>query len=286
MKTMTISALALVLGTISAQATTYTDSIVDDKWAEAKMDITSVTVTNDSTNLYFEIVLGDTLAFVADPWARFGVGIDSIAGGSTTADAWNDKIIMSSGMDFWGGGWTAETTNSAGINIYDATLGGWPEWENGGDGSTWVYFWGPEMSNSISFGVNMSAIGLSGGDTFNFDVYTFWHDGSAEDALGLSTTMPDNPQYDSGTNVLSYTVEGAAGPVYGDPAEAFILRLEDNVVIQFLAESNVSYYVQSASTLWTTNWVNVSSLIVGDGTTESTTYPIDSDEQFYKVIQP
>ena len=52
---MTISALAIVLGTISAQATTYTDSIVDDKWAEAKMDITSVTVTNDSTNLYIHI---------------------------------------------------------------------------------------------------------------------------------------------------------------------------------------------------------------------------------------
>lgn len=286
MKKMTITVLALVLGTLSAQATTYTDSIGDDKWGNSLMDIISVEVTNDSTNIYFDIVLGDPATFAADPWARFGVGIDSVAGGSTTADAWNDKIIMSSGMDFWGGGWTAETTNSPGINIYSAALGGWPEWENDGEGSTWVYWWGAEVSNSISFGVDMTKLGLFNGDSFNFDIYTFWHDTSAADALGLPTPMPDTPQYDSGTNVLSYTIVGGAEPVYGDPAHAFISLAESNVVIEFLAESNVAYYVQSTSPLTDTNWVNVSSLIIGDGTTNSTSYPVDSDEKFYQVIQP
>jgi hypothetical protein len=274
--------LAVILGSISAQAIIYTDAIDE---APDEFDITQVEVTNDATNLYFMITLA-TVGLASDEWARFGFGIDSVTNGATTADAWNDKIIMSSGMDFWGGGWTVQGTNSSGLNVYDASLGGWPEWENGGDGSTWVYYWGPEFSsNTISFGVSLATLGLSAGDSFDFDVYTFWNDGYPSDALGLSGPILWE-QYDSGTNVVTYTVE-AVGPVYeyGDPATAFISLDGTDVVIDFLAESNVAYYVQSVTNL-PGGWSNISSLIVGDGTTNSTSYPVDSDEKYFKVIQP
>lgn len=206
MKYVTITAIIVMLGVLSAQADSYLDPVGDDKWGTASMDITQVELNNNTTDLQFTVTLGDGAAFAADAWAKIGFGIDSVAGGSTTADAWNDKIIMSSGMDFWGGGWT-DTGLGAGINVYNSALGGWPEWQYGGDGSTWAAYDDLTISgNDVSFSIPLASLNLSVGDTFDFDVYTFWNDGSAEDALGLATTMPDNWQYDSGSNLNSYTV--------------------------------------------------------------------------------
>lgn len=278
MKYFTLPVVAVMMGALSAQATIYTDAtndIADD--VDAFMDIAQVEVTNDSTNLSFVITFAAT-GMASNEYARFGIGIDSTTNGSPTADAWNDKIIMSSGMDFWGGGWTAQGTNTAGLNIYDASLGGWPEWLHGGDGSTWVYYWGPEFaSNTVSFGISLATLGLSVGDSFDFDIYTFWNDGYPSDALGVSSLIPW-VQYDSGVNVSTYTV---AAP----PTTVFIDVEGTDVVIEFLAYSNVSYYVQSANSL-TQTWANASSLILGDGTTNSSTYPATNSASFYRVTEP
>lgn len=281
MRKLTTTIFALFMAAVSAKAMVYMDAANDTP--TSSMDILQVEVTHDSANLDFVITLAST-GLETDEWARFALGIDSVVGGSTTADAWNDKIIMSSGMDFWGGGWTVSGTNSAGFNIYDAALDGWPEWENGGDGSTWVGFTNPVFSgNTISFSVPLVTLGLSAGDSFNFDIYTFWNDSSPSDALGISTLIP-SAQYDSGSNISTYTLEGGE-PIYGDPAEAIISIDGTNAVVEFLAENNVSYYMQSTSNL-TQSWSNVSALIVGDGTTNSTSYPASSPAQFFRVIQP
>lgn len=277
MSNMIITVLIAILGTISVQAAIYTDSTNDQD--NAAMDIAQVEVTNDALDVNFVITLEGT-GLSSDIWARFGVGIDSVAGGSTTADAWNDKIIMSSGMDFWGGGWPVNGTNSAGMNIYDAMLGGWPEWQFGGDGSTWVDFDEPVLTNNtISFSIPLATLGLSAGDSFDFDVYSFWNDSFPADALGLSTLVPW-AQYDSGTNVLSYTVTTEP-----QPATAYIDVAGTNVTIEFFALSNVSYYVQSTASL-TQSWANASSLILGDGTTNSSAYPATNSAAFYRVVQP
>jgi hypothetical protein len=214
MRNTTITAIIVMLGVLSAQAVTYTDSVGDDKWGNSSMDITQVEVTHDALDINFQITLGDGVAFAADDFARFGLGIDSVLGGATTADAWNDKIIMSSGMDYWSAGWT-DAGSGTGLNTYDASIDGWPEWENGGDGSTWVEWTAPVLSgNDITFSISRAALGVTGAtDSFDFDVYTFWNDGSAEDALGLSTTMPDNWQYDSVANVNTYVIPEPASIV-------------------------------------------------------------------------
>jgi len=272
--------VTMLLTAFCVQATIYTDATNDIPGdVDAFMDITQVDVTNDATNLNVVITFAAE-GMVSNEYARFGIGIDSTTNGSTTADAWNDKIIMSSGMDFWGGGWTVQGTNTAGLNVYDASLGDWPEWLHGGDGSTWVYYWGPEFSsNTVSFGISLATLGLSAGDTFDFDIYSFWNDGYPSDALGVSSLIPW-VQYDSGVNVSTYTVATIA-----PPTTVFIDVSGTNVTIDFLAYSNVSYYVQSTTSL-TQTWANASSLILGDGTTNSSAYPATNNAEFYRVVEP
>lgn len=196
-----------ILGGLSAQATVYTDPLGDTLTASGHyMDIASVEVTNDASTLFINVNVGDNLGFAADSFARLMIGFDTGAGGSSAANAWSDQITMP-GMDFFGGG------SGAGINFYSNALGGWPEWQNAGIGSTWVEFWNPTIdANGIQFGVSLATLGLGVGETVLFDVYTAWDNpGHAIDAAGLNngtstqsswTTLP----YDSGSNVLSYTV--------------------------------------------------------------------------------
>ena len=115
--------------------------------------------------------------------------------------------------------------------------------------------------------------------------------GSPASSLAAHAVAPDVmpamipwAQYDSGTNVVTYTVEGG-GPIYGDPVTAFISVADTNVVIDFLAESNVAYYVQSTVSFMQ-SWSNVSALIVGDGSTNTTTYPADKSVEYFRVVQP
>lgn len=199
--------LAFCTGT-SLHAVIYTDAVSDTVGGPGHyMDISSVEVTNDAQNLYFSVSTVDNAAFVADEFARFMIGIDSVVGGDSAANAWSELITMP-GMDFFGGGFTDSGSGSA-INFHSSALGAWPEWVSGDN--TWVaYSEAGADSTGVSFSVALSDLGLDVGDTFNFDVYTGWSTGYAMDAVGLNDgTLTQNDwasAYDSGGNVLSYTV--------------------------------------------------------------------------------
>jgi hypothetical protein len=61
--------------------------------------------------------------------------------------------------------------------------------------------------------LNLSALGLSEGSTFNFDVYTSSDGNSALDAAGSGTVLTwGNTPYDSSPYVLSYTVTAVPEP--------------------------------------------------------------------------
>jgi hypothetical protein len=192
----------------SLQAIIFTDAVTDTVGGSGHyMDISSVEVTNDAANLYFSLSTVDNATFVGDEFARFMVGIDSVAGGNSAANAWSNLITMP-GMDFFGGGFTDSGSGSA-INFHSSALGGWPEWQSGDN--TWVaYSEAVADPTGVTFSVPLSALGLAVGDTFNFDVYTGWSTGYAMDAVGLSDgTLTQNDwasAYDSGGDVLSYTV--------------------------------------------------------------------------------
>lgn len=214
MKTTLCMSLLGFWAATSMQAAIYADAVADTVGGAGHyMDIGSVEVTNDSLNLYFKLSTVDNATFVADTFARFMVGFDTGTGGDSAANAWSNLITMP-GMDFFGGGFTDSGSGSA-INFHSSALGAWPEWQSGDN--TWVaYSAAVGDSTGVSFSVPLAALGLSVGDSFNFDVYTGWSAGYAMDAVGLNDgTLTQNDwasAYDSGSNVLSYTVSAVPEP--------------------------------------------------------------------------
>jgi hypothetical protein len=67
--------------------------------------------------------------------------------------------------------------------------------------------------SSVTLSLNLSALSLSGGSTFNFDIYSTSIGNSVLDAAGSSTALTWNTNpYDSGANVLTYTVTAVPEP--------------------------------------------------------------------------
>lgn len=189
------------------------------------LDITSVDVNNTATALTFKINLaGDP---VTTDWGKYMIGIDSAAGGDPTGNGWGRPIGMSSGMDYF--------------------VAGWVDWGNGAEVRNWNgAAWGLQSTtstpnpdalsiskdtSSVTFTFDFAGLGLSAGSTFTFDVYTSGGgtDG-AIDALGnpAQTIANWGDPYNSGANVLSYTIqvvpEPAAGALLGLGSLIFIRR--------------------------------------------------------------
>jgi hypothetical protein len=152
------------------------------------LDIASVEVTNDATDLSFTFTLvGD---IVATDWGKYMVGID-IDGNDATGDpagnGWARPITMSpDGMDYWIGTWV-DSGNGAELRSWN--------------GASWqldeaTYNAPPDNDISISktqftakVTVPLANLGLGPGDMFWFDAYSSGGGGgdSAVDALSSST---------------------------------------------------------------------------------------------------
>lgn len=203
--TLTVLALAV----LPATATLYTDA-TGEIISSANIDIASVEITNNATDIFFNINLNGSIGSPND-WGNYMVGIDSVAGGDTTGNAWTRPISMSSGMDYWLGSWV-----------------------NGGGGSQlWSYSGSWAQQNTVgvtisslgfSFSQSLASLGLSAGNSFTFDVYTSGTgsgDGAIDAAGNDSQTIANWPDsYNSGANVLTYTVT----PI-PEPAAATLLAL-------------------------------------------------------------
>jgi len=162
---------------------------------------------------------------VATDWGKYMVGIDSKSGGDTAGNGWARPISMSSGMDYWLGGW-ADSGN--GLELRNWTGSAWnlqsATYNPNPDNITVA-----KTTNSITYTANFAGMGLAIGNTFQFDVYTSGGGGGdgAIDALGNpNQTVADwGNSYDSGSLVVSYTLvpEPAALALLGMGA-AMLLR--------------------------------------------------------------
>jgi len=186
----------------AVSASTYLDATGDSATVPS-LDITSIFVSNDATALSLHINLaGDPMA--AD-WGKYLIGFDTIAGGNTTGpDAWGNPITMSvGGMDYFIGSWLDFGTG--------ATVFGW-------SGTSWNLMSSTGIGvatslSSVTLSLNLSALGLSEGSMFNFDIYSTAIGNSVLDAAGSSTALTwNNNPYDSGVNVLTYTVTAVPEP--------------------------------------------------------------------------
>jgi hypothetical protein len=201
----TFCPLALVASLIPTitQEDTYIDGTGDSNTGHSSLDITSVVVNNDATTLSLQINLGGSPT--ANDRYKYLVGFDTVVGGNTTGpDAWGKPISMSTGgMDYFIGSWMNFGTG--------ADVRSW-------SGSSWDAVSGSGIAvatgaSSVTLSLNLSALGLSEGSTFNFDIYSSSDGNSALDAAGSGTVLTwGNTPYDSSPNVLSYTVTAVPEP--------------------------------------------------------------------------
>lgn len=185
-KLLTIAAL-LAIAAVPAQASvfsvTYQDSVNDlfpGVAGNGTLDIVSVEVSNDATDLYFKFTVNGDI--VATDWAKYMCIIDRAPGGDTTGNGWNRPIGMPSGADTWIGSWV---DGGNGMELYNYS-GGWPFPPNY---ATWLG--SPEIgisktTNTVTLRANLSTMGLSVGDLFLFDCFSSGGGGGdgAIDSLG------------------------------------------------------------------------------------------------------
>jgi len=205
---LSASFLVSTLVASPALSATYLDATGETIFGSF-LDISSVQVNNTATTLTFKInLMGDP---VATDWGKYMIGIDSIPGGDVAGDGWARPIRMSSGMDYWVGSWV-DSGNGAEIR----------NWTGAWNLQSATYNPNPDAlaiskdTSSVTLSFNFAGLGLSPGSTFYFDVYTSGGGGSdsAIDALGNpAQSIADWPNpYDSGGNVLAYTIQAVPEP--------------------------------------------------------------------------
>lgn len=196
--------VAILAGVSLSGADIYNDATGDlhdgsgagtDFTGFSHLDITSVEVTSDSSDIMFTINLNADIT-VTD-WGKYMIGIDSVAGGDPVGNGWGRPISMSSGMDYWIGSWV----------------------DGGGGNQVWSYdgaVWGEDASgtpaisgNSVTLSASLATLGLNPSDTIVFDVFSSGGGGgdAAIDALSdASPTVTDWGNAYASTSALSYTI--------------------------------------------------------------------------------
>ena len=169
MKMAALIALAAVAGVANADVT-YTDSS-NDLFNNGfdHLDITSVVVGHDATNLYFTVNVRGSLD--ASAWGKYCIGINTPGGVNSSGNGWARPISWGGqGIDYWVGSWADDGGNNFGGEVRQML--------NAGDNSNNLLaatYGAPGLSGSSigtqqMFTVSRALLGLGGNDTFTFDV--------------------------------------------------------------------------------------------------------------------
>lgn len=217
MKRFIVTSLAVMLMAATGHAATFTDAtgdlndgtVGDNLSGFTFLDIASVEVTNDATDLSFTFtVVGDLLA---NDWGKYLVGIStSNSTGDTASNGWARPISMNpEGMDYWIGSWV-DSGNGAELYSWDGAA-----WNL--DEATYNVPPNDDISiatttSTVTLTIPRSNLGLGLGDMIWFDAFTTGGTGSdsAVDALSSSTPSittwggPFNSPGDSGLS--KYTI--------------------------------------------------------------------------------
>lgn len=157
-----LSAVALAaLPAGSASAAVYLDATGENHDGNAHMDFTSVTVTNDATNLVFTVDLRGSFAAPTD-WGKYVAGIDVRDGGNSSTNPWNRDISMP-GMDYWIGSWVNDGGGSE-LREWNGS-----EWVSVGSGNAGLAL---VDADTISYTIPLATLGIGDGSLVNFDFYT------------------------------------------------------------------------------------------------------------------
>lgn len=171
------------------------------------LDILSVTVTNDATDLHFDIHVNADID--ATNWGNYMVALNTGAGTSTD-NPWGPRPInWNTTISHWIGTWAND--NGSGI--------GGQVWE--GDGASWVLVEGLSGSDDSQhasghqrFSVSLATLGLNVGDVIRFDVLTSGSGGGDPGIDHLSRNDASASDWGSGSAsgaFLEYTIVPAPG---------------------------------------------------------------------------
>lgn len=199
-----LAIIALLALAAPAQATIYNDSAGDIFTGAGGgiLDILSVEVTNDATDISFKFTLAGDVD-VTD-WGKYMVIIDSAPGGDSVGNGWGRPISMPSGADSWLGGW-ADSGNGMEVYRYNA---GWPFPPNEAtwNGSTTIA--ATKSGFTFTMTTALANLNLGIGDSFTFDAFTSGGGGGdgAIDSLGNPNQQVGDWGEHSNANPVSYTV--------------------------------------------------------------------------------
>lgn len=225
-KLLTLIAIGALAST--ANAVTYNDSVGDVFTGAGGgiLDIVSMEVTNDLSNITFKFTLNGDV--VATDWGKYMIGIDNAPGGDTAGNGWARPINAPSGMDLWLGSWV---DSGNGLETYSYG-GAW-----GLTGATYNGTPGLSISksgNTVTLDVGLANLGLAPGNIIFFDAFTSGgntSDSAVDSLANPNVSISDWPgpySYGPGTNnpELTYLVvpEPTTLTVLGLGALALIRR--------------------------------------------------------------
>lgn len=142
------------------------------------LDITSVNVSHNASSITFVINVRGSIDAGAggSNWGKYCIGIDTGAVGGASDNGWGRNISWgSNGIDFWVGSWAD--------NSFPFGMGGELRSQPGGALLDATYTTGTLISGSTAafsqtIVLSRAALGLTGNDTFRFDVVSTGGTGS------------------------------------------------------------------------------------------------------------
>lgn len=198
---------ALVAGP-QAFGATFFDTVGDNFDGNTNMDIASVSVSDDGTNITFGVTFSGSIASPSD-WGKYVIGINTNNAtgdfSSPVGNPWGRNIAMADGTDAWVGSWA---DGGGGFQPWTYAGGSWTQNGSGVPVLT---------ATSTTITTSLASLGLAPGQSFKFDVYTTGGGGgdSANDSAAnplQSTTGWSGPYTTPAGGGLSYTVSAVPEP--------------------------------------------------------------------------
>lgn len=209
--------LRYLVGAVSSASNpsqTYTDTTGDVATSPEPngphYDITSVVVSNDSTNLYIGLQLAGPLDVGGDTGNGEYLVLFNTRTGGNTGNPWGRSINATVLHDFFIGSWP---DGGGGMQLWEYSSSQWNQRSSG------TIDLSQKSTGRVTYTVPLSSLGLSTGSSFTFDVVTT---GGGDDDSGVDHLSNPNPSTTSfsipstpGT-YLSYTVQAVTPPTVVD----------------------------------------------------------------------
>lgn len=201
-----IAALVVAIAAMPASASILYQDSVNDVFTGAGggiLDIVSLEVNNDATNISFKFTLAGDVD--ATDWGKYMVILDTDPGGDPVGNGWARPISMTSGADYWIGSWV-DSGNGAELYNYS---GVWSRTEATYDPPPFNDISISKSGNTVTITTLLANMGLSAGDIVLLDAFTSGGGGGdgAIDSLGNPNQQVGDWGEPSNAHPVTYQVK-------------------------------------------------------------------------------